>query len=94
MKAGMFFTLYVAVILSASGLVYSKHLERRYFIELQAMETRSLHLQIEWERLLLEESAWSNQSRIEQIASNELNMHLLEYSDVVMLRLDNIAKSK
>ena len=88
MKAGMFFSLYLAVVMSACGLVYSKHLERRYFIELQVMEKRSLQLQIEWERLLLEESAWSNQARIEQIASTELNMHLLEYSDVVMLSLD------
>ena len=88
MNAAIFSILYLAVIFSACGLVYSKHLERRYFIELQAMENRALHLQTEWERLLLEESAWSNQARIEQIASNELNMHLLEYSDVVMLRLD------
>lgn len=89
MKGGLFFSLYITVVLSACGLVYSKHLERRYFIELQAMEDQSLELQTEWERLLLEESAWSNQARIEQIASNELNMHLLEYSDVVMLNLNN-----
>lgn len=89
MNGWLFFSIYIAVVISASGLVYSKHLERRYFIELQAMEVRSLQLQTEWERLLLEESAWSNQARIEQIASTELNMHLLEYSDVVMLNLDN-----
>ncbi|MEM7304304.1 MAG: cell division protein FtsL [Pseudomonadota bacterium] len=88
MKAGLFIALYLGVVLSACGLVYSKHLERRYFMELQALEEQSLQLQTEWERLLLEESTWSNQARIEQIASNELNMHLLEYSDVVMLRLD------
>ena len=87
MKAGLFITLYLAVVMSASGLVYSKHLERRYFIELQAMEEKTLHLQTEWEQLLLEESAWSNQARIEQIASTKLGMHLLEYSDVVMLEL-------
>ena len=88
MKAGLFVALYIAVIISASGLVYSEHLERRYFIELQSMEEKTSQLQTEWEQLLLEESAWSNQARIEQIASSKLGMHLLDYSDVVMLELD------
>ena len=88
MRTGLFFSLYLAVVISASGLVYSKHLERRYFIELQTMEEKTLQLQTEWEQLLLEESAWSNQARIEQIASSKLGMHLLEYSDVVMLELN------
>ena len=87
MKASLFAALYLAVVISASGLVYSKHLERRYFIELQTMQEKTSQLETEWEKLLLEESAWSNQARIEQIATTKLNMHLLEYSDVVMLEL-------
>ena len=45
------------------------------------------HLETEWEQLLLEESAWSNQARIEQIANAELGMRLVNHSDVVMLEL-------
>ena len=73
--------------MSASGLVYSKHLQRRYFVELQTLQEVESHLQTEWERLLLEESAWSNQARIEQIANNKLGMHLVKHSDVVMLEM-------
>ena len=88
MKLAMFFVLYIAVVVSAAGLVYSKHLERRYFVELQNLEEAGAQLETEWEQLLLEESAWSNQARIEQIAQNKLGMHLVEHSDVVMLEIE------
>ena len=87
MKLAALLGLYLLVIMSASGLVYSKHLQRRHFVELQALQETGSQLQTEWEQLLLEESAWSNQARIEQIANNELGMHLVNHSDVVMLEL-------
>ncbi len=87
MKLMTLFVFYLVVVVSASGLVYSKHLQRRYFVELQALQETGSKLQTEWEQLLLEESAWSNQSRIEQIANNELGMRLVNHSDVVMLEL-------
>ena len=87
MKLVALLGLYLLVIMSASGLVYSKHLQRRHFVELQALQEMGSQLQTEWEQLLLEESAWSNQARIEQIANNELGMHLVNHSDVVMLEL-------
>lgn len=87
MKLMTLLVFYLVVVVSASGLVYSKHLQRRYFVELQALQETGSKLQTEWEQLLLEESAWSNQSRIEQIANNELGMRLVNHSDVVMLEL-------
>lgn len=85
MKITVFFALYIAVVISASGLVYSKHLQRRYFVELQDLQEQGAQLETEWEQLLLEESAWSNHARIEQIANSKLGMHLVKHSDVVML---------
>jgi cell division protein FtsL len=87
MKILLLFSFYMTVILSASGLVYSKHLQKRYFIELQELQEQGLRLQTEWEQLLLEESAWSNQARIEQIASSKLKMHVVNHADVVMIQL-------
>ena len=87
MKFTALISFYLIVVISASGLVYSKHLQRRYFVELQALQETGSQLQTEWEQLLLEESAWSNQARIEQIANNELGMHLVNHSDVVMLEM-------
>lgn len=88
MKITAFFILYVAVVVSATALVYSKHLQRRYFVELQSVQEQGAQLETEWEQLLLEESAWSNQARIEQIANSKLGMHLVKHSDVVMLEFE------
>ena len=88
MKFTMFLLFYLTVVFSASGLVFSKHLHKRYFVELQTLEEQGLRLQTEWEQLLLEESAWSNQARIEQIAQAKLKMHLVGHADVVTLELD------
>ncbi len=87
MKLVALLGFYLLVVISAFGLVYSKHLQRRYFVELQVLQETGSQLQTEWEQLLLEESAWSNQARIEQIANTELGMHLVSHSDVVMLEL-------
>ena len=89
MKLSSLLALYFVVVISASALVYSKHLQRRHFVELQALQEKGSQLQTEWEQLLLEESAWSNQARIEQIANDQLGMHLVKHSDVVMLELRN-----
>lgn len=89
MKITVFFVLYFAVVVSATGLVYSKHLQRRYFVELQNLQEQGAQLETEWEQLLLEESAWSNQARIEQIANSKLGMRLVKHSDVVMLEFEN-----
>ena len=85
MKFAALMALYIAVVSSAAGLVYSKHLQRRHFVALQALQEQGARLETEWERLLLEESTWSNQARIEQIANNKLDMHLDKHTDVVML---------
>ena len=87
MRLTALIVFYLIVVISASGLVYSKHLQRRHFVELQALQEAGSQLETEWEQLLLEESAWSNQARIEQIANTELGMHLVNHADVVMLEL-------
>ena len=89
MKLAALVSFYLVVVISASGLVYSKHLQRRHFVELQALQEVGSHLETEWEQLLLEESAWSNQASIEKIANTELGMHLVKHSDVVMLELES-----
>lgn len=88
MKFTALISFYLVVVISASGLVYSKHLQRRYFVELQTLQETESQLQTEWEQLLLEESAWSNQARIEQIANSKLGMHLVNHSDVIMLEME------
>lgn len=88
MKFTALISFYLIVVISASALVYSKHLQRRHFVELQTLQETESQLQTEWEQLLLEESAWSNQARIEQIANSKLGMHLVNHSDVIMLEME------
>ena len=88
MSLRFFIGIYLCWVIAESGLAYSKHFQRRYFIELQALQLNHNKLQTEWEQLLLEESAWSNEMRIEKIATQKLGMQTLDYSDLVMLELD------
>ena len=88
MKLRVFLILYLMVVLTAAGLAYSKHLQRKYFIQLQSLQASQNKLQTEWEKLLLEESAESNEARIERIAKQKLDMQILQYSDLIILELD------
>ncbi len=62
------------VIVSAVGVIYSKHLNRNEFIQLQKLEKQRDRLNEEWGRLLLEQSTWGSPSRVEQQARSRLNM--------------------
>lgn len=62
------------VIVSAVAVVYTKHLSRSEFIQLQQLEKKRDLLNEEWGRLLLEQSTWGSPSRVEQQARLRLNM--------------------
>ena len=78
--------LFFAVLASAVLLVYSKHESRKKFVELGQLHDRVTALETEWGRLQLEQSAWSDHGRIEQIARTRLNMVLPESDSVVFIR--------
>ena len=64
----------ILVIISAVGVIYSKHLNRNEFIQLQKLEKQRDLLNEEWGRLLLEQSTWGSPSRVEQQARTRLDM--------------------
>ena len=66
--------LFFVVLVSAIGLVYSKHQTRKLFVELQQLKKEVVSLNTEWGRLQLEQSAWSDHGRIERIARERLGM--------------------
>ncbi|MGB5395728.1 MAG: cell division protein FtsL [Gammaproteobacteria bacterium] len=78
--------LFLAVLASAVLLVYSKHESRKKFVELGQLRDKVAALETEWGRLQLEQSAWSDHGRIEQIARTRLNMVLPESDSVVFIR--------
>lgn len=75
--------LFVAVLISALAVVYSKHQSRALFIELQALQTTRDELGIEWGRLQLEQSAWAAHGRIETVAIERLHMRSPAVSSII-----------
>ncbi len=64
------------LFVSAFLLVYVKDLHRRLLRDYQHLQQQSIALETEWEKLLLERSAWMSQARISQVAKDKLAMHL------------------
>ncbi len=83
--------LFLVIVLSfavfASGLavVYSKDLNRRLFMGLQNEQMTQDALQTEYGQLLLEQSTWSTQARVQQIAENQLQMQVPDARNVVLI---------
>jgi cell division protein FtsL len=74
------------VIVSSVGVIYSKHLNRNEFIQLQKLERQRDLLNEEWGRLLLEQSTWGNPSRVEQQASSRLDMVVPKADNTVVIK--------
>ncbi|GAB4296726.1 MAG: cell division protein FtsL [Methylophaga sp.] len=74
------------VIVSAVGVIYSKHLNRHEFVQLQQLEKQRDLLNEEWGRLLLEQSTWGNPSRVEQQAKQRLNMIVPQADMTVVIK--------
>ncbi len=88
-RQGMLFLaafLFVVVMVSAIGLVYSKHKTRMLFVELQRLNKEVISLNTEWGRLQLEQSAWSDHGRIERIARERLDMKIPDAEQVAFIR--------
>ena len=59
---------------SAFSVVYVKDLHRRLYIQEQNLQAHEDTAKVEWGRLLLEQSTWSTQARVQQIATQQLKM--------------------
>jgi cell division protein FtsL len=68
--------LFFSLILSALGLVNSQHKARNLYIELERAGQESKEIEQEYGQLQLEQSTWAMHSRIEQIASTQLQMQV------------------
>jgi cell division protein FtsL len=66
--------LLVLVLVSALGVTLSSHITRQLFAAMQTASLKSDELDYEYEKLLLEQSAWSGYSRLDQLAREELHM--------------------
>ena len=68
--------LFFALIFSALGLVNSQHKARNLYIELERASQSAKQTEQEYGQLQLEQSTWAMHSRIEQIASQQMQMQV------------------
>ena len=77
--------LAAAVFMSALEIVIAHHHSRKLFVDIQALEKIRDELNEEWTRLLLEQSTWATDLRIETLAHNELDMQSPGLNSIVVL---------
>lgn len=79
-------TLAVLVLISAVAVIEAKHESRKRYVELQALEKERDRMNIEWGRLQLEQGTWATHSRVEEIASKQLQMKMPETESIVIIK--------
>lgn len=77
--------LIVAVTLSGVSVVYAKYLTRIHFVQLQELRAERDALDVEWNRLRLEEAALATHVRVEQKARDQLGMFNPKFGDVLLI---------
>lgn len=78
--------LWLAIMASGIGVVYSTHLSRQLFSELESKRRLTSELHVEWGQYLLEQSTWASYSRVERIAAEQLNMRQPAPENMVVIR--------
>ncbi len=81
----LIFVFAVVCVVSATALVYTKHESRKLFVELEELTDESDELNIEWGQLQIEQSTWATHARIEQVASDELQLTRPETTEVFVI---------
>ncbi len=76
----------LAVVVSATGVVYAKYASRRHFAELESLRAKRDAVDVEWGRLQLEQSTWATHGRVERIAREKLNMRIPLVEEVKVIR--------
>lgn len=74
------------VVVTALGVVYSKHENRKLYVQLRELQKQRDALDVDWGRLQLEQSTWATHSRIEEIARKKLNMRNVEFGEMVIVK--------
>ena len=80
--------LFAVLIISALSLVTSQHQSRKLYFELQQQQEAAKTLDTEWTQLQLEQSTWAMHSRLEQVATDLLHMHVPDTKHIQIVAPD------
>lgn len=74
------------LLISALGVVYVKDINRRLFITYHKLQIQNEQLESDRNKLLLEQSAWAAQARVQVVAQQQLQMQVPLSSDVQVIK--------
>lgn len=86
MKNVLFASLVLAVFISALYVVMAQNKARVLFVEIQELESERNRLNEDWTRLLLEQSTWATDARVEEVARSQLDMKSPDNSSLVVIK--------
>ena len=78
--------LMLFVLVSSVGVILVSHETRALYSRIQVEEHVSDNLDSEYERLLLEQSAWAGYNRVDQLAREQLHMQSPRQANLVLMR--------
>lgn len=78
--------LSVLLLVTALAVVWSRHTTRSLFIEVQSLRGERDALEIQWQQLKIEQSAWATHGRVEQTARSVLKMVVPRPDEVRLIR--------
>lgn len=84
-RSGMFLLLLLCLLASGLGVVKTTHENRYVFNRLQELKNEANELSVEWGQLLIEQSTFGVEGRIEQKAIDQLGMRVPDVSQIVMV---------
>jgi cell division protein FtsL len=79
--------LVCSVLISALAVVYVTNSHRLAFSQLQASVQQAHQLELQWGQLLLEQASLATPARVQELASEKLEMMLPTAKQTIILRL-------
>lgn len=81
----MLVLLLAAVLISALGVIYNTNSYRSTFSKVQQEEQQTHHLQLQWGQLLLEQASLVTPARVQELATERLNMNFPTQKNTILL---------
>ncbi len=85
-KLSIVVLLMIAIVVSAISVVYTKHINRKYYSELQKLQIVRDDMDVEWGQWQLERSTFATSSKIERSARERLGMKQPSKSELEIFR--------
>ncbi len=79
--------LFLAILISALGVILSTHYNRQENIELERLMQQRDELDVEWRHLVLEQRTLTEHNRVEALVKSELDMRRPKPSEEMVVRI-------